>query len=116
MRDICRITRPGEGQVWNPATLQYEQAPDVVVYEGKCKLRRADLQARAGQAAGQVFIEQGSKLHLPMLGSGDVGKDHEGVMLSSRTDPALVGARFTVENSEAYSNGVSRRFTVKGVQ
>lgn len=115
MRSTCRIAAPGE-RVWNEATLQYEDGPDVVVYEGKCKLRRNAVQAKPGKVAGQVFIEKGSTLHLPVTTSGDVGKDHEGVMLSSITDPELVGAKFKVEAAEAYDNATSRRFTVEGMQ
>ncbi len=116
MRDTCRVTKPG-GQVWNPATLQYEPAPPVVVYEGRCKLRRASgIVAKHGAAVGQLYVEQGSTLHLPVAGSGGVGKDHDGVMLTSATDAALPGVRFRVEKAEAYANGTSRRFVVGGVQ
>lgn len=116
MRSECRLTIPGDGEVWNPVTLQYEPVAPVVVYEGPCKLRRNSLQAKAGKIAGQVFIEKNSTLHLPFVGSGEVTKDAEGVVTKSITDPALVGAKFKVEAAEAYDNGTSRRFSIEGTQ
>lgn len=116
MRDACRITRPSGEAVWNSETLQYEPGAPVVVYEGRCKLRRAALQARRYDVAGQLFIEKGSTLHLPMLTSVGIAKDDVGEIISSATDPELAGARFSIESAEAYANGTSRRLKVDGTQ
>lgn len=117
MRSVCRLTVPGDGEVWDEELLQYVPADPVVVYEGKCKLRRVGaLTIKDAEAAGQLFIRKGSTLHLPVDGSGGVVKDAVGVILSSVTDPQVVGAKFKVEAAEAYDNPTSRRFTVEGTQ
>lgn len=117
MRGRCRITRAGDGETWNPDTLQYEPAPRVTVYEGKCKLRRLSaLQERTADAAGQRFLEQSVTLALPVIGTGDVGKDQLVEILSDPTDTALVGDKFRVVARVAYANATSRRFTVEETQ
>lgn len=117
MRGRCRITEAGGDDVWNSDTMQYEPAPRVTTYEGKCKLRRVSaLQERTADAAGQRFLEQSVTLVLPVIGTGDVGKDQLVEMLSDVTDVALAGDRFRVVARVAYANATSRRFTVEETQ
>ncbi len=117
MRSTCRITRAGSGQVWNKVTLQYDPAPRILVYEGRCKLRRlSGLQERDTEAAGQRYIEQPSTLHLPVRESGRVRRDDDVEMLSSQTDDELIDKRYRVVKSVSTDNATSRRFTVQETQ
>lgn len=117
MRSTCRITRPGGEDVWDPLTLQYVSAPRAVVYEGKCKVKRSNsLQERSVEAAGQRYTEQSSSLSLPVGTSGGVLKDDEVEVLTSRTDPALVGTRYRLVARVGDDDSTSRRFTVEEAQ
>lgn len=117
MREKCRITRPGTGQgPWNNVTLSYDDPPDVVVYEGKCKLRFGGARARRSQAGDQLFVEQGPTLSLPVLTSTDVAKDDRVEITDSKDDPALVGRIVWVDADRAQTNATSRRLPVRETQ
>jgi hypothetical protein len=114
MRDTCTITRPGE-QVWNPETLQYDEAT-FVVYTGRCRIKGAGMRDRAMNAADQEFLESQRILSLPIVGSEGVRKDDTVVIDSSESDLALVGVPFTVIARPASSDATARRFPVRETQ
>lgn len=117
MRSACRITRPGVGNVWNKVTLQYDSAPRVVIYDGKCKVKRSNsLQERTADVAGQRYTEQSSTLALPLGASGEVQKDDEVEVTASKTDASLVGARYRVVARVGADDATSRRFTIEDSQ
>lgn len=116
MREKCRITRPGAGEVWSPEILQYVPAERVLVYEGRCKLRLGAVRVRRAEAAGQLFAEQSATLSLPVLTSGAVLKDDETIILESADDPALAGVIVWIDAKRAMTNSTSRRFPVRETQ
>lgn len=118
MRDTCTVVDPSStAPVWNPTTLQYDEVP-ATVYTGKCRLRRSGMQARQGEQAGQLFVEQGAILSLPFSEptSAAVGKDHVVTVTASESDVGMVGAKFTVSATPHQSDATARRFPVKDTQ
>lgn len=117
MRETCRITRPGTGQgPWNDELHDYGAPPDVVAYEGKCKLRFTGARARRRDAADQLFVEQGPTLSLPVLASVGLKKDDRVEITAAPDDPALVGRIVWVDADRAQTNATSRRIPVRETQ
>lgn len=117
MREKCRITRPGVGQgPWNDEKLSYDDPPDVLVYEGKCKLRFGGARARRSAAGDQLFVEQGPTLSLPVVASAGVRKDDCVKLTASADDPALIGRTVWVDATRAQTNATSRRIPVRETQ
>lgn len=117
MREKCRITRPGVGQgEWNDDTLSYDDPPDVIAYEGKCKLRFSGARTRRSEAADQAFVEQGPTLSLPVLASTGIAKNDRVEITDSQDDPALVGRVVWVDADRAQTNATSRRIPVRETQ
>jgi hypothetical protein len=119
MTDTCRITKPGTGSrgAINPTTGQYDSAPAAVtVYEGACRLGRANptiQQAVAGDASWDV---QDSLLHLPLDSTTEgVAAGQTVVYLSSADNPALVGAEFGVLGVVVSTQVTARRCLVRQV-
>lgn len=117
MREKCRITRAGVGQgPWNDDTLSYDEPADVVVYDGKCKLRFSGARTKRSEAADQLFVEQGPTLSLPVLTSAGIAKDDRVEITSSDDDPALVGRIVWIDADRAQTNATSRRIPVRETQ
>lgn len=117
MREKCRITRPGTGQgPWNDVTLSYDDPPDVLVYEGKCKLRFSGARARRSQAGDQLFVEQGPTLSLPVSSSVGVRKDDAVTITEAPDDPDLLGRVVWIDATRAQTNATSRRIPVRETQ
>ena len=114
MTATCTITRPGE-RVWNPESLQYETGT-AAVYTGGCRVKRGEAQDRGDDAANQAFIESLYLLYLPVDGSEVVRKDDTVTVTGYTADPGLVGRKYTVVASPAYSDGTARRLPVREVQ
>jgi len=115
MTDTCRIESADSERVWNPDTLSYDQdqEPDEVSYTGPCRVKYGATQPRALDAVGQPVTEQQLQLHLPVLASSDVVVGQIAEVLSSVTDPALVGRRFRISGTFAQTNATARRFPVE---
>jgi len=116
MHETCTITKPGE-KVWNPDTLQYDETT-VTTYTGRCKLRFGKVQARRGEAEGQLFVEQSATLSLPFSEptAADVGKDQTVTITASDDDDALVGLVVQTVKAVRQTNATARRFQVKETQ
>ncbi len=117
MREKCRITRPGAGRgPWNNETLDYDDPPDVVAYEGKCKLRFSGARTKRSEAADQMFVEQGPTLSLPVGSSTGIEKNDRVEITAAADDPALVGRIVWVDADRAQTNATSRRIPVRETQ
>lgn len=117
MREKCRITRPGVGRgPWNDEALDYDGPPDVVAYEGKCKLRFSGARTKRSEAADQMFVEQGPTLSLPVGSSTGIEKNDRVEITEAADDPALVGRIVWVDADRAQTNATSRRVPVRETQ
>ncbi len=117
MREKCRITRPGQGRgPWNQETLDYDPPPDVIVYEGKCKLRFSAARTRRATAGDQDFAEQGPTLSLPVAKSLGIRKDDRVIITASEHDPGMVGVVVFIDANRAQTNATSRRLPVRETQ
>lgn len=107
MLDTCTVTAAGTnvtddmtGEVTNTTT---------TVYSGKCKVQQA---APVGQRvdAGQVStILVGLSVHLPIVGSENVGRGHIVTITSAVLDTSLVGRTFEVHDLALKSFATARR-------
>lgn len=113
MTSTCVITRAGES-VLDEETGEYETSP-VTIYEGACKIKFADTQARDFDAQSQILTEQTAILSLPIEASGsvDVTTDDVAELTVNPLDPALVGKRFRVSGLHSQTAATARRFPVE---
>lgn len=113
----CTIRRLGEKTEdnWNPETLQYD-IPWEISYTGPCRLKPRQSQDRGQNAGDQAFVESQYELSLPVSTSGDVRKDDVATIDSCPDDAALVGRKYSIVVSPAYSQGTARRFPVQETQ
>lgn len=115
MLDACTITGPGTGaRVWDNTTGEWTYPTEVVVYTGKCKVQTAD-SLRLGEAGEVTMAVSTVSLHLPIAGTGSVGRGMEAVITSAAFDPALVGKRLQIQASQAGSQKTARRFACEVV-
>ena len=97
MIDACRITRPGEGRgPWNDEIDDYDPAPRVTAYEGKCQVQERDTQENATIAGEADLDTQRYTVKLPVATSTGVRKDDEVEITFAALDPDLLGRKFTV--------------------
>ncbi|MET0887977.1 MAG: DUF6093 family protein, partial [Mycetocola sp.] len=104
MIDRCVIHAETDGTVINEETGEYEKVRTRVYPpaasddpDGPCLFEFAETVAKQTDAAGQVVIETGAELSLPMLTSLDVEENHVVTMTASALDPALVGVLLRIE-------------------
>ena len=110
MTDTCLITRRGPA-VLDEATGK-KTPTTVVVYQGKCEFRAAQVQATTAEQSGQQLVVQDATLKLPIATSTAVSKDHDVEILTSATDPALVGLKARIVGPFASAYTTARRFPV----
>lgn len=117
MLDTCRVTRTGsaEDRVWDDVTGTWTTPARVTVYEGRCKVQVANLQPRDAEAGEVTVAVTSYALHVPISGTGDVGRGMEAVVLSAAFDEALVGLRLHVEALHVGSQKTARRFACEVV-
>lgn len=113
MTDKCQITTAASSPVLNVETGEYETAPGTVVYVGPCELKMGGTAPRPVDAAGQALIEQHDILKLPMAKSTAVKVDQVAEILSSETDPMLVGLKVRILGPFAQTYATARRFPVE---
>lgn len=110
MTDTCLITRRGPA-VLDEATGK-KTSTTVVVYQGKCEFRAAQVQATTAEQSGQQLVVQDATLKLPIATSTAVSKDHDVEILTSATDPALVGLKARIVGPFASAYTTARRFPI----
>lgn len=111
MVDTCRIQEPGE-DVWNPGTATYDPGPPVYSYQGICEVKYGSTQARTVDVAGQQTTRQVVEVRVPVEQSTAVDVGHVVEVLTSQTDPGLVGRKFQVDGRFGQTHAASRRFPV----
>lgn len=116
MVDGCVIGFETKSTVIDEQTGLY---PDVIaepVYTGPCELMDARAALQEVEAAGQLLIEQGSILKLPVDGSAGVLKDMVVRFTSAKFDGEHIGLKLRVTGPFHKSTAVSRRFLVQEIQ
>lgn len=117
MRDVCVITaESGERGPWNNETLDYDPAPLIETYRGKCKITFGSVEPRERTAADQDFAEQAGKLALPVKRSAAVTRGQALRIISSVTDPDMADAVFKIGAHRFRSSPTSRRFLLEETQ
>lgn len=114
MVDTCRIQQP-TADVWDAVTATYEPGPPVFSYEGICEVKYGSTQARTVDVAGQRRTLQIVEVRVPMGTSTEVDVGHVVEVLTSATDPGLVGRKFRVDGRFGQTHAASRRFPVEEV-
>lgn len=110
MTDTCRITRTVKG-VQNESTGKTGTTTETV-YEGPCEFKADQVQATDREQSGQLLVTQDATLKLPIATSTAVTKGHDVEILTSATDPGLVGLRARVVGPFASAYTTARRFPV----
>lgn len=117
MLDTCVITRAGgaSGSL-DDETGEWAYPAGSTVYTGKCKVQLSD-SLRVGDAeAGEVTLAVTAvSLHLPIDGTGGVGRGMEATITSAAFDEALVGKRLHIQAPHAGSQKTARRFACEVV-
>lgn len=110
MVDECRITRAGSGRgPWNAATRDYDPAPPVTVYSGRCQVKVVDAQVN-DTVAGEAAIGVGrAVVKLPVLESTGVRADDDVELVRVSFDPDLKGRHFTVTAPDHQTFATARR-------
>lgn len=109
MTDTCTVSRGG-GEVFNPATGQYEAA-QTPVYEGKCRLQSVRAQAANPEAGEAVYTVERVELQLPFGVTFHVGDT--ATFTGSLLNPDLVGAVYRVTGLGRKSQATAQRFNVE---
>lgn len=112
MVDTFRITRADGEPVWDEATGDYT-ASESVVYEGVGRVRFPGVGGRRVDEQGDAVTIQEAILSLPVDASGGIEVDDVAECVSSRNDPALVGARFRIDERHWQTHSTARRFGVE---
>lgn len=110
MTDTCRVTRHVDGAIDEATGKRITVAE--TVYEGPCTFKAAQVQASTAEQSGQQLVIQDATLKLPIATSTDVTKGHDVEILSSATDPGLVGTRARIVGPFASAYTTARRFPV----
>ncbi|WP_416394219.1 MULTISPECIES: DUF6093 family protein [unclassified Curtobacterium] len=110
MTDTCRITRQVKGPQ-NEQTGKTVLVPETV-YEGPCEFKAEQVQATDTEQSGQLLVTQDATLKLPIATSTAVTKGYDVEILTSLTDPGLVGVRARVVGPFASAYTTARRFPV----
>lgn len=95
MVDRCIIKRfdPSD-RVWNESTMQYDDGPGTIVYEGKCRVQvRADINQNAYEAVvgDHEWTIRNATVQLPIAGTSDIVADCVFELTKSPYDPDRVG-------------------------
>jgi hypothetical protein len=111
MTDTCVIGFTTQGE-FDDVSGGY---PDVFVesYSGPCQFKAGNTAEAEVNSESQLLIEQDAVLKLPIATSLDVRKDHTFRLLSSATDPALVGVEGRVKGPFMSAYASARRFRVE---
>ncbi|MEK6343519.1 MAG: DUF6093 family protein [Curtobacterium sp.] len=110
MSDTCRITRQVDGGI-DEATGKRTTVTETV-YQGPCEFKADQVQATDREQSGQQLVVQDATLKLPIVTSTAVTKGHDVEILTSATDPGLVGRKARVVGPFASAYTTARRFPV----
>ena len=67
MRDSCTITRPGGGETWDDATGGYLSGSSVILYSGRCRVRRPNVAEREALAGDADWTLMGAVVSLSLI-------------------------------------------------
>ena len=94
----AEVWRPDGEPVFDPDTEVYDQ-PQILVYEGPCKVRPDSNRSTDDTEAGETLIGKPDfAVKLPV--DADVQRDDVIVVTASKHDPGMVGHRYTVRKCQ----------------
>ncbi|MGW8430933.1 DUF6093 family protein [Curtobacterium citreum] len=111
MTDRCQIGTVTRGER-DPETDDYPMV-FTPVYDGPCRFKAGNVQARDVDVAAQLLVTQLATLSLPIDTSTAVRAGMEVRITSSATDPALPGTVATVKAPFRSADATARRFPVE---
>lgn len=94
MTDTLRVTRKSDVPVTDPNTGKVTY-PSVGIYEGRGRIQSTALQGRNVVVGGADFDISSFTVQLPY--NADVRGNDEAVVLTSETDPHMVGRAFRID-------------------
>lgn len=115
MGDWCRVSRGGGSPVLDETTGEYGASAPTITYDGPCEVEVGATAPRTIDAAGQALVLQQSTLKLPVMTSTQVAESDTVEVITSATDPALVGRRFRITGPFAGTYTTARRFPIEEV-
>lgn len=113
MTSACTVTRQGD-KILNETTGEYEYEY-ITVYAGPCKIKFGATEPTEIDAQGQLLVEQGAILSLPVETSGAVTTDDLAAITACTLDPSLIGKLFRVTGLHTQTAATARRFPVEVV-
>ena len=109
MRDSCAITRPGGGETWDDATGGYLPGSTVILYSGRCRVRRPNVAEREALAGDADWTLMGAVVSIPVGGTTDDLLGATVRVVACEMDPALAGRDLVVVAPHAQSQATARR-------
>lgn len=116
MTDAIRVTRPGEGSVWDPDQKKYVPAPPVTVIECPARIRSGNPAAQDASAGGGAWaVDRTPTVHVPV--SVEVIEDGMiiEVVAAGPRSASRVGAIYTVLDGHQQTDSTARRIPVQVV-
>lgn len=113
MRSRCRITRPGPARQFDPATGDYTDGSDLVMYEGPCHFKSwAGMGQRISNVAEREVVLSSYDVILPWT-SGALEVDvSDTVTLTESQDEWVIGRPLPVVSVEFADDRTARHITV----
>lgn len=112
MDDLIRATRGGE-RVWDEVNGEWVTA-EVVIYEGKARIKRPNDRASDAEAGSQLVTVGRLEVHVP-VGSQSFAPDDLIEVMVSVSRPDQVGRRFVVVAPFDGSQTTALRYRVEAV-
>ena len=111
MTDTVRIARGGT-PVFDETTGTYTPGT-TTVYEGPCRLKLSSSVVSDLDAQGQLLVQQGPRLDLPIASSGAVRPGDTATITGSVNDPSSIGTVLTVSGRFVQTDATARRLPVE---
>ena len=115
MLDACTITGPGSAPVWDEATGEWSTPGSATVYQGKCRVQRADGPPAGSQAGSADWSLNHVRVDLPVATSTAVREGHVVTITAAAFDPQLVGVVATVVGEHHKTLATARRLQCEEV-
>ena len=109
MRDSCTITRPGGGETWDDATGGYLSGSSVILYSGRCRVRRPNVAEREALAGDADWTLLGAVVSIPVGSTTDDLLGATVHVVTCEMDAALAGRDLVVVAPHAQSQATARR-------
>lgn len=121
MTETCEVGPLGDRGPLDPTTNEYGPAQIEPVYVGPCQFKAGGVQASDVDAATQLLVTQLSTLKLPIAdddritvgSSAAIRRGMRVRIVTSETDPALVGSAATVRAPFRSAYATARRLAVE---